>query len=70
MGSIFAIIELILKLFRLWDGFIDYSDQKRRAAREAAKQARDKGVDDSKKADTDEDIWNSQDEIVRSTPKP
>lgn len=70
MGSIFALIELILKLLKLWDGLIDYSDQKRATEREAAKQARDKAVDDSKKADSDEDVWKSQDEIVNNQPKP
>lgn len=70
MGSIFALIELILKLLKLWDGLMDYSDSKRAAEREAARQAREKAIEDSKKAETDDDIWKSQDGIVNNQPKP
>lgn len=66
--SIFAIIELVLKLFRLWDQFLDYSDARRLAEAEAKRQSREKALEDSIKAGTDDEIWDSQDRIVDNKP--
>lgn len=70
MGQIFMFIELILKLIGLWDDFSTYTVKKHAAEQEQRKQQREKSVDDSKKAESDDDIWNSQDGIVSNSPKP
>ncbi len=68
--SIFAIIELILKALNLLDGFNSYMDQKRAADQQAALEKLGQAVDDSKKANDDGAIWNSQDGITNNLPKP
>lgn len=68
IGLIYSAIQLILKLFGAWESFLDYSDNQRRIETEAKRQAREKAVDNSTKAETDEDIWKSQDEITRNMP--
>lgn len=70
MSEIFVIVEAILKAIKLWDGFMNYMDTKHRADLQAVAQARDKAIDDSKKADTDDEIWKSQDGITHNQPKP
>lgn len=67
-AGIFSAIELILKLLKLWDGFLDWSDAKRKAEMEERQQKRDKAVDDSVNAQTEDEIWRSQDEITRNSP--
>lgn len=68
--SFFTIIEAFLKAMSLWESFLNYMDEKHRADLEAVKQARDKAIDDSKKADSDGDIWKSQDGITGHGDKP
>lgn len=64
----FAIIELILKLIGLWNEFGDYMDVKRKADIEKRRQERDKAIDDSKQAETDSEIWDTQDRITGRKP--
>lgn len=68
MGRIFFAIELILKILRLWDGFLDYAEVRRKIENSEKKKSRDKAVDDSKKAETEDEIWDSQERIVGNKP--
>jgi hypothetical protein len=68
LTKIFLLIELVLKLFSVWDLFIVYVDEKYRAKIDENRKARELAVEDSKKAETDAEIWDSQDKIVRSQP--
>lgn len=66
--SIFAIIETVLRLLKLWDGLINYVDEKRIAEIEAARQKRDKAVDDQKNAKSEDDFDKAQSDISSNTP--
>lgn len=67
-AQIFVVIELILKLIGLWDGFLSYVDQKR-IADDAEKTAkRNKAVDDQKSAASEDDFDKDQDTIVGNKP--
>jgi hypothetical protein len=68
MASIFAIIQLLLKLFGLWDQFRNYLDAAYTAEAEKKRQEIEKGVEEMLKAETDEEIWNAQDRITRNLP--
>lgn len=68
--SIFAIIELILKALSLLDGFNSYMDTKRAAENAKRAQDRSAAIDDSKKAETDDEIWKSQQDVANNQPKP
>jgi len=69
-SNIFAVVQMILRLFKLWDQFLDWSDAQRAAEIEKRQQDRAKAIEDSKKAESDEEIWDSQDRIVDSRPRP
>lgn len=68
--KIFALIELILGLLKLKDQFFDWYTEKHSAEIEKRAQKRDQAVDQSKKAETDDDIWKSQEDIVNNSPQP
>jgi hypothetical protein len=68
MGQVFLIIELLLKLSRLWDQFAIYVERRKRQENEEKRKRREKAVDDSKGAQTDDEIWKSQDGIVDNLP--
>lgn len=70
MLKIFAIIEVVLKAFEAWEQFLDWLDSKHRADLEVRRQKRDKAIEDSLKAGTDGDIWDSQDSIIDQRPRP
>lgn len=70
-------IGTILKIFTVLKGLLDvfyyvreYLDARKRAAQEKLKQEREQAIDDSLKAETDEQIFESQDRIVEHRPKP
>ncbi len=66
--GLFSIIQLILRAIGLWDQFLNWSDKKRLADAEANTEARNKAVDEQKKA-ADEDAFNkAQDDISRHNP--
>lgn len=66
--AFFDLIAVVLKLLKLWDFFLSYMDKKYSADLEVKRQAREKAIDDSKKAETDEEIWKSQDDITNNMP--
>jgi hypothetical protein len=71
LAQIFTLIELVFKLFGLWDGFVQYIDDKRSAEREANAQARDAAIEESKKeGKSDDDVFKNQGDIVSHLPQP
>lgn len=70
IAQIFLLIEVILRLFKLWDSFGLFIDDKREKERVARDQARDKAVDEQKNAQTEEDFDRLQDDIVGNSPRP
>jgi hypothetical protein len=66
--TIFALIELLLKVFGLFDGFTNYLDAKRLAEDEAKRQAREAAVDAAAAAKTAKDAYAAQDGIVNNEP--
>lgn len=70
MTQIFLIIEAALKAFKAWELFIDWMDQRHRAQMEERRAKRDAAIDESTKADSDEAIFDSQDDIVDNRPRP
>jgi hypothetical protein len=70
LGKIFLLIELVMRLFKLWDQFADYTEESRKAEVEKRRQDRAKAIEDSKKAESDDDIWKSQEDIVKHRPRP
>lgn len=70
IAQIFLLIEVILRLFKLWDSFGTFVDDKREKDRIERDQARDKAVDKQKNAQTEEEFDRLQDDIARNSPKP
>lgn len=70
MVQFFAIIQVILKLFGLWEGFLSWSDKKKIADQEKNKQDRDKALEDLKNAQTEEEFNKAQSGVVDHIPKP
>lgn len=68
IGSIFVLIQAILKAIGLWERFLSELDKRRLAEAEEKRQKREKAVEDSKKAGTDDEIWDSQDDITNTLP--
>ena len=64
----FLLIELLLKLIGLWEQFSSYVQAQKLIEDEEKRQRREKAIEDSKKAETDEEIWKSQDGIVDNSP--
>jgi hypothetical protein len=67
-SSIFAIIELVLKLIGLWNGFLDYTDKKRLADAQKNTQDRNDAVDKMKGAANEDEFDKSEDDITRHKP--
>jgi hypothetical protein len=66
--QIFAIIQLLLKLFGLWESFCNYTDKLRAAEAAAKTERREKAVDDATKAKTAEEAWDAEERIVANKP--
>ena len=69
ISGIFGVVQLLLKLFGLWEQFLDYSDKARAAEAEARKQRREKAVDEQKAAATEDEFDKAQDEIIANKPR-
>ncbi len=67
-SSIFAIIEMVLKLLGLWDQFLSWSDSKRLVDSQKNTQDRNTAVDDQKGAKDETTFDNDQSAIVNHKP--
>lgn len=70
MSSFFALIEVVLRALKVWDLFLDWLVDMKRAEIEERRAKRDQAIDNSKKVETPDEIWNSQQDIVDSSPRP
>lgn len=68
IASIYSVIQLILRLFGLWESFLDYSDNQRKIAAAKKQEELEKAVDASTKAEVDDEIWKSQNDITKNMP--
>lgn len=70
IAQIFVVIELLLKLFGIWESFLSYSDQKRIADGQKNTQDRNDALDKEKNASTEDEFDKAQDGVVSHIPKP
>lgn len=68
IAIIYSVIQLILKAIGLWEEFLNYSDAQRAAEAAERTQKRNDAIDASKKAESDDDIWKSQEDITNNLP--
>jgi hypothetical protein len=68
MTSFFALVEIILKLLRLRDEFLDYLVASRIKEEEEKRQNREKAIDAIEKAEDEDAFDKAQEEIVRNKP--
>ena len=68
--NFFALINLVLELLKLKNQFIDWFVEKHQAEIEKRGQKRDAAVEALKKAESDDEIWAAQEDIVNNSPKP
>lgn len=64
----FTIIEIIIRLIGLWNQFTDFLYRDWKAKQEKKRQELDKAVEESKKAETNDEIWKTEDDITRNLP--
>lgn len=69
ISGIFAAIQLVLRLFKLWDQFLEYSDKVRLAQAAENTQEREKAVDEQKGASSEEEFDRAQDGVIGHKPK-
>jgi hypothetical protein len=70
IANIFAFIQLLLKLFGLWEQFSDWTIKQAIAKREERRQDRDKAVDQQQNAQTEEEFDKAQETISHNLPRP
>lgn len=68
MSGLWAILTFLNNLWSAYKAWQDERAKQKLADALAKKQARDQAIDDSKKADTDADIFKSQSDIVNNKP--
>lgn len=70
LANFFALIQLILKALSLWESFLDWQEEKNIAIRNEKAIAREAALRALISAETDEDIWKHQEDIVKNRPQP
>jgi hypothetical protein len=69
-SKIIAAIGVIKEVIALIRMLLNWIEQEKVRVAKEREQKRNAAVDDSKKAQTDEEIWDAQDRIVDNRPKP
>jgi DNA-binding transcriptional MerR regulator len=67
-SSITNVIAIIKALIDLWRHLRDFLEQQRKAEAERKRQELDEAMKDAKNAKTEDEVWQSQDRIVRNKP--
>lgn len=70
IAKIFLAIQLVLRLFKLWDSFLVYADEARERERLERDRKRDAAVDKQKHSQTEEEFDKAQDDIAGNRPRP
>ena len=70
IAQIFLAIELLMRLFNLWDEFGSYVDAKREKDRVERDQKRSAAIDKQKNAESEADFDKAQSDIVDNLPRP
>ncbi len=70
MGQIFLLIELVLKLLKLWDGFGDYQESKRKSEAEERARNRDSAAKEVINAGSEDEFDKASDKLHDNSPKP
>jgi hypothetical protein len=68
LTQLFALIQLVLRFFKLWDQFQDFSMAERLKENEERRQRLEKAVEDQKNAQTEDEFDRAQDEITKNLP--
>ncbi len=70
ISNIFALIQLILKLSQLWEGFLDWMEERKIAIRSEKARVREAAIQAGMDADTEAAIWEAQQDVVKNMPRP
>lgn len=65
LGKIFSVFSVIREVLKLISIFRDYIKRQEEEKQKKLKDELEKAVADSKKAETDEEIWDSQNRITK-----
>jgi hypothetical protein len=68
LSQIFTLIEFFMQALKIWDDFLTWTVEKHKQEIDERLQRLSAAVDASTKANTDDEIWKSQDEIVKNLP--
>lgn len=66
--KIFLVIELLLRIFGVWDKFDEYMQARRIAEAEKRAQGRDDALKQGAAAQTPTDAWAAQEGVVKNEP--
>ena len=64
----FKALAVLQGLLEMWKRWQEYQTTRREALAEEKRQALEAAVEESKNAETEEDIWKSQEKIVENKP--
>lgn len=70
LANIFLVIQFLMKLIGIWEGFVVFIDQKRIAEAELREQKRAEALAAIKAAQTEREFDEAQDTVIRSRPRP
>ena len=70
ISNLFALIQLILKGFSLWEAFLDWQEEQKIAVRHEKAIAREAAIKAGVEAKTEEEIWKAQEDVVKNRPAP
>ena len=68
IAQVFALIQIVLKAFNLWDAYLAHLDQVREAERVERDLARSKAVDQQANAKSEDEFDQAQDIIAGRKP--
>lgn len=68
IANIFKIIDLLLRLFGLFDLYMNHIEEKYRSEIEKRRNKREKALEDLQKADSEQEFDKAQEEVVSNKP--
>jgi hypothetical protein len=70
LSQVYAVIQFIMKMIGIWEGFLDWQEEQNIAIRHEKQIAREQAIQAGINAETDEDIWKAQEDVVKNRPTP